>query len=735
MNEVHMAGDAELDRLAERLGIETWYHDIWGNRQTIPERTRRDLAQAMGYPADDPAQVAESLRRIDEASWRRITGPVAILDEHGYAAVEVVLPEAAARVEWRIRLEDGREIEGGTAIDAMERLEHRRLDGRSLLRWRLPLPGGLPLGYHGLWLAAGGEEGEASLIVAPRRCLTPEDLAPGRRIWGFGIQLYALRSGTDWGIGDFGTLGAFAGTTAELGADAVGLNPLHALFPDDPGHFSPYSPSNRAFLNVLYLDMGELAAGGRAGELARDPDFLRRLEAARGAEMVDYTAVAALKLPVLEAAFADFQASGSDRDAFDRFRAREGEPLEMQALFDALHEHFYRNEGRWDWHDWPETHRRPDTPEVRAFARQAADRVTFHAWLQFHADRQLGQAAARARDAGMALGFYRDLAVANHPGGAAAWSNPGVVLSGASVGAPPDLFSPQGQNWGLSPLSPVGLLEQAYRPFIEGLRANMRHAGALRIDHAMALRHLYWIPNRPGHEGGAYVRYPERDLMRLIALESRRNRCAVVGEALGTVPEGFPEALRDAGIQSYRVLYFERRRDDAFKRPPEYPEDGLVTVTTHDLPTLRGWWTGHDQDLRRRLGLFVDDEGFARERADRMADRERLFEALRDAGCLPAGAQIPEMLSTEHVAAVHRYLAQTPGRILMVQIEDALGEVEQPNLPGTTTQHPNWQRKLPATLDRLAADPGVRAVADAVREVRPSPRGTAPRPSSTVSRG
>lgn len=730
-----MAGDAELDRLAERLGIETWYHDIWGNRRIIAERTRRDLARAMGYPADDPAQVADSLRRVEEAPWRRITGPVAILDEHGYAAVEVVLPEEVRHVEWRIRLEDGRESTGATAVDAMDPLERRRLDGRPLLRRRLPLPGGLPLGYHRLRLGAGGEEGEASLIVAPRRCLMPEDLAPGRRIWGFGIQLYALKTGADWGIGDFAALGAFAEATARLGADAVGLNPLHALFPDDPGHFSPYSPSNRAFLNVQYLDMAGLAAGGRAGALVRDEDFARRLAAARGAGMVDYAAVAALKMPVLEAAFADFQADGADRAAFDAFRAREGEALELQALFDALHEHFHRDEGLWDWHDWPESHRRPDTPEVRAFARRAADRVTFHAWLQFQADRQLGRAAERARGAGMALGFYRDLAVANHPGGAAAWSNPDVVLSGASVGAPPDLFSPQGQNWGLSPLSPVGLLEQAYRPFIEGLRANMRHAGALRIDHAMALRHLYWIPNRPGHEGGAYVRYPERDLLRLIALESRRNRCAVVGEALGTVPEGFPEALREAGILSYRVLYFERRGDDAFKRPQDYPEDGLVSVTTHDLPTLRGWWAGHDQDLRHRLGLVTDEEALAREREGRKADRARLFDALREAGCLPPGEPVPDALSTEHVAAVHRYLAQTPGRILMVQVEDALGEVEQPNLPGTTTQHPNWQRKLPVTLDRLSSDLGVRAVVDAVREARPSPRGAASGSSFTAPRG
>lgn len=716
-----MAADADLDRLADLLGIEPWYDDIWGDRRDIGSATRRDLARAMGYPADTPGQTADSLRRIEEAPWRRTVTPIAILDEGGYAAVEVVLPEGAGGAGWWIGLEDGREVSGGSPAAHMEWLETRLLDGRRLERRRLPLAQDLPPGYHRLRITAP-LEGEASLVVAPRRCLMPGELAPGelkpcRRLWGFGVQLYGLKRDDDWGIGDFGDLERFADITAGLGADAVGLNPLHALFPADPNHASPYSPSNRGFLNILHIDPRPFLKGGAAAAALADPGRVRRLAAVRGEAFVDYPAVAALKMPILEAAFADFLETGpeEERTGFAAFRAAEGEPLERQALFDALHEHFYRGEGIWNWHDWPEPYRRPDSAEVRDFARSAAGRVDFFAWAQFVADRQLGRASAAARGAGMALGFYRDLAVADHPDGAAAWADPEVVLAGAKVGAPPDMFSPKGQNWGLAPLSPVGLLERAYRPFIAGLRANMRHAGALRIDHAMALRHLFWIPSRPDHEGGAYVRYPERDLMRLIALESHRNRCAVIGEALGTVPEGFPRALDEAGILSYKVLYFERTPNGGFAPPSAYPAQSLVAVTTHDLPTLRGWWTGHDQELRLRLGLYADETAYGREKAERVADRERLFEALCAAGLVAPGAEVPDELDAEHVAAIHRYLSGTAGSVLMVQIEDALGEIEQPNLPGTTDEHPNWKRRLPLDLDRIGSDAGLRELVSAVR--------------------
>ena len=329
----------------------------------------------------------------------------------------------------------------------------------------------------------------------------------------------------------------------------------------------------------------------------------------------------------------------------------------------------------------------------------------------------------------MPLGLYKDLAVGVNPAGAMTWSNRGVSLSGVSVGAPPDIFSPLGQNWGLAPLSPVALHETAYAGFITALRRNMRHAGAVRVDHAMGLQRLFWIPENASAAEGAYVRYPFDDLIGILALESRRHRCVVIGEDLGTVPEGFRPAMNGAGVLSCAVLYFERGDDGGFRAPDAYPEHALVSISTHDLPTLAGYWKAHDVDWRERLDLLPDPDAAAKARGERLDERRRLLRALAAAGLLPPGVDPeapPEEPTPELMIAVHRFLARTPGALMMVQLEDALGEIEQPNLPGTTDQHPNWQRRLPIPLERLADDPMIRRLAEAVgAERRASRRRTA----------
>ncbi|WP_207477805.1 4-alpha-glucanotransferase [Arenibaculum pallidiluteum] len=711
-----MASSDELDRLARLLGIDPFYTDIWGERRQVAESTKRDLVAAMGYACGTSEEISRALHELEERPWRRPLSPVGILDQGGYAAIEIVLPDGAAAVAWTIRLEDGSERSGRASGTELEWLEERQVDGAPVKRWRLHgLPQDLPLGYHRLTVS-GPVEASMSLIVAPVRCLVPADLVPDRRPWGFGIQLYSLRSGDNWGMGDLADLGRFAEIAAELGADVVGLNPMHAMFPADPNNYGPYSPSNRTFLNVLYIDIAGLAQE-LGQQLPGDAETQGRIAALRGAELIDYPAVSALKMPALERLFEAFQARGGDR-AFDAWRAERGVALERQALFDALHERFYGGEELWDWRRWPEGFRRPDGEGAVAFARDRADRVTFFAWLQWVSDRQFEAAAERGRRAGLGIGFYRDLAIASNPGGAASWSDPDVVLADASVGAPPDIFNPKGQNWGLAPLSPVGLLEHAYLPFIEAVRATMRHAGAIRIDHAMGLRQLYWIPARENHEGGAYVRYPQRDLLRLVALESHRERCAVIGEALGTVPEGFLDELAEAGIQAYSLLYFEREKDDSFRPREAYPRDALVSVTTHDLATLKGWWVRRDQEWRRELHLFKDEDAYRKEKSDREQDRGRLVKALVEADAWPSDAPPPDEVGPELAAAVHRFLAETPGSIMLIQIEDALGEEEQPNLPGTTTEHPNWRRRLPLDLEDLAGNPFLKAVVEATRAGR-----------------
>ena len=715
--------DTSIDRLADLLGLERSYHDIWGNEHVAPPEIKRKLIAAMGVPAGSAAEIAASLAHVEQAPWRRLAPPCVTLLVTEPPVLRLSLPAGADRVEWRLVTEDGSERHGVATLGDLPGDEETLLDGARLVRRTLSLPT-LAVGYHRIELAGGGRTAATRLIVAPPACFTADDaLGPGGRGWGVAVQLYSVRSASNWGMGDFGDLLRLVETMAAFGCDTVGLNPLHALFPDDPNHYGPYGPSNRVFLNILYLavpELPEFADCAAARALVADASFQRRLAAARAAELIDHAAVAALKVPVLEQLYQTFRATHLGRStergrAFEKFRAEASEALHRQALFDALHEHFYRQQGKWYWPDWPAEYRSPTAAGAVRFAAEHGERIGFFEWLQFAADAQLAAAAARARALGMELGLYRDLAVANHPGGAAAWSFPDVVLKSAGIGAPPDALGPQGQSWGLSPLSPLGLQETGYLHFIEGLRANMRSAGVIRIDHVMALLRLFWIAEGHSAAEGVYVRYPFTDLMRILALESQRSRCLVVGEDLGTVPEGFRPAMRALGVLSTRVLYFERGPDGGFIAPEHYETEAQVNAATHDLPTIRGFWQGLDIVWRDRIGLYPDPARRDADLAERRQDRERLVASLRHNGALGAH-EVPtrdDGATDELVVAVHRYLARTNGRLLMVQVEDLVGEIEQPNLPGTVAEHPNWRRKLALPLEQFATDPRVRAVAGA----------------------
>jgi 4-alpha-glucanotransferase len=721
-----MSARDPIRRLGDLYGIEPGYTDFWGKRRRVPAATERALLEAIGVAAGSEREVADSLREAEARPWRRMLAPVRVIAPPERSEITFTLPArlGSATTDWKLTEEGGEIHEGRLTPDDLPVLASAEVEGESYRRWRLPLPAELPHGYHQLSMAVRGHpdtRGALQLIMAPARCY---GAARGSRLWGLTAQLYGVRSQRNWGMGDFTDLADLTERAGSMGASAVGVNPLHALFPADANHISPYSPSSRLFLNVFYLDpeaVPDLAESSEACAMLGNPGFLGELAKARAAELVDYPAVWRLKLPVLELLFESFRerhlAVSTERaQAFRAFRAEMGTALEQHATFDALHEHALRTSGTWSWHNWPEALRHPDDPEVAAFARKHRGRVDFFAYLQWQADQQLGSAQARARAAGMPLGLYNDIAIGVTPASATAWAGPGICLSGVSVGAPPDWFNLHGQNWGLAPLSPAGLREGAYAMFAAALRHNMRHAGAVRIDHVMGLNRLFWIPEGASPAEGAYVRYPFADLARIIALESERHRCLVIGEDLGTVPRGFRPAMQRAGLLSCRVLYFERERDGEFVPPEAYPRQALVSVSTHDLPTIRGFWTDRDLKWRALLGRFPDEDALQSARAERNRDRVLLLRALQRAGLLPASidpGQPPDEPSDELVLAVHQYLAATPGHLVMVQLEDAFGEEEQPNLPGTD-EHPNWRRRLGRSLDALDEEPMVARIAGAM---------------------
>jgi 4-alpha-glucanotransferase len=565
----------------------------------------------------------------------------------------------------------------------------------------------------------------ADLMQVPAgvACFMPPWLKDGR-CWGVGCQLYGLRSTRNWGIGDFADLARFAEIVGAAGADFVGVNPLHALFLAAPERCSPFFPSNRQFLNPLYVAIDEAPFAAEMAEALEPPAKIR------ASDLVDYRRVAALKLKILGVLFRVFQsrADAALRDEFERFVIERGRPLYLHSLFEALSGAMVQQGHGAAWHGWPEAFRHPGTQSVAAFAEEQAELVTFHSWLQWLADRQLAAAQGRAVSAGMRIGLYLDLAVGVSPDGSATWADRELIVPGARIGAPPDYFNAAGQDWGLAPFSPAKLAERGFEPVREALDAVLRHAGALRIDHAMSLFRLYWIADRFTPADGAYVRYPFKDMLRTLAEVSQARRAIVIGEDLGVVPPGFREVMRQTELQSYRVFFFEKK-EDWFIPPENYPREALACLTTHDLHTLAGWWNGHDLEVRAEIGM-IEPHDLARQREERAHERRRVLGLLSANGLLPpeldgimrGASEAPRDLPHALAVALHRLVARAPARLLVVQAEDLTAAVGQVNIPGTMHEHPNWRRKLALDLDALPGAPLFRAVTATLREERPQRR-------------
>ena len=721
-----MNNDEALDRLAQLAGIEDGWWDFFGTWRVVPSETKRAFLQAMGFAVGNTPAVLGSLYELETRSWRRILEPVVVLDEYGdIPSISVTLPadREGDELEWSMKEELGVVHSGKVRFAMLAWGEDREVDGVRYVRRWMSLPEVPPLGYNRFRL--GGAE--MTIIVAPASAHVPSVVEPGHKAWGIATQIYSLRSGGDWGVGTYAGLGELAAGAGRLGAAAVGVNPLHALFPAQPERFSPYAPSSRRFLNTAYVDVEaipEFAECRAAKRMFASPGFQAALGRVRAQPLVEYADAGRLARPILDMLWEWFQAEHGDDErgrAFREFQEEGGVAARRFATFAALHERFLA-EGKGYWRHWPEEFRHPDSPAVARFADDNRAKVGFFWWMQFVADQQLAAAQQAGKAAGMAIGLYRDLGVGIAGDGAEAWAEQDSLALGPSVGAPPDPLALKGQDWGLVPFNPIALREKAYEPFIAVMRSNMRHAGALRLDHAMSLQRLYWVPPGMAADQGAYVRYPVDDLFRLVALESRRNRCMVIGEDLGTVPDGFRERMDRMGIFAYRVMVFEKVSDDAFRSPDAFDELALAIFATHDLPSALGWWSGVDVDKREKLDLYPLAEMADQERRARERDRALLVAAVVREGLLPGdfptGGKLTQQQGEAFAAAAHAYLARARSRLMMVQIEDVLGLEMQMNLPGTVDQHPNWRPRYPADIATLLADSRLNDLAARLKDSR-----------------
>jgi 4-alpha-glucanotransferase len=759
-----MTTDVPIDELARAAGLEPDWIDAGGVARRVNDDALIALVDALGWPCGTP------IERVDSAA--------ALIDAHaatprlvtGDAGVPLTLPRSIAPpgARFRIALESGEHVDG-------------RVGGAGEYG---TLPALTQPGYHALDI---GEQ-RIGIAIAPPRArpfdglfdgLFDADHAPdgtphAQRRWGIAAQLYSLRRANDDGAGDYTALAGLAAHAARHGAHAIAISPTHAGYPALPEHDSPYSPSSRRWHNVAYLD----------GDAVPGADIVRRMNgdtagiaAAPDTPLIDWPYVLPQKLRRLRACFDAWRASGEpSRDAFERFRAAGGAALDAHARFDALQAFCIEHGIGADWRQWPAQWRMPASAEVDAFAHAHADTIAFHTFLQWCASDALGNAQHAARDAGMAIGLIADLAVGSDRTGSDAWAHGTTLLRGVSVGAPPDLFNADGQAWGVTTWTPAALRANGFAPFVELLRSAFAHAGGIRIDHVLGFARMWIVPDGASPRDGAYLRYPIDDLVRLVALEAARHRAVAIGEDLGTVPAGLRERLGAQGIAGMRVLWFEREADGAFRAPAAWDRDTIAMTSTHDLPTVSGWWRGVDLEWRRRvetnhgrprnaggdvgLAAAAHDSGFdernkpclrddtgagsgtrtpgdtsppdpdlaaaaasgtsgACAEAERATDRAALWHALQRAGCAAVHDAMPAA-DAPPVDAVLAYVARSPAPLAIVPLEDLLALDAQPNLPGPPCGHPNWLRRLPRAVDALF-DADVRKRIAAIEHARRTP--------------
>jgi len=690
-----------IQTLAARAGFEIEWQNAHQMMQRVPDSTLAALLERMGLSCGTATQIRHSAAALEaELSGRKL--PPLMTAECGRG---IALPAASIKSGSRYRIE----LESGALIDG----RFTAPKGEAALLSPID-----EAGYHTLVI----NDHRMTLAVAPSRCYTVADAwrtmaasdKPMPPLWGIAAQIYGLRRPGDGGIGDYSALAALAIGSAKHGAHALAVSPTHAMFSAEPQRFSPYAPSSRLWLNVAHIDPAAVfgaEAARQAIDAAQAGAMWDRLETL---PLIDWPGAVPLKLKVLRVLFERFcahdVAQGLPRALeFHGFCERGGRALEDHARFEALHAYWLAQPEREGyWRKWPEALRDPRSAEVDAFASEHRHEVEFHLFLQWLAAKGLSHAQHAARDAGMAVGLIADLAVGCDSAGSHAWSYCDDMLHGVSVGAPPDLFNQAGQSWGLTTFSPRAMRNQGFSAFIDMLRTVFAHAGGVRIDHILGLRRLWLVPEGERAKDGAYLRYPLDDLLRLIALESWRHRAIVIGEDLGTVPPGFRERLEDHGLSGIRVLWFERTpKGNGFTAPSAWDRSAVATTTTHDLPTVKGWWRGEDITWRNKIGQTMPRsdgrDAVEAAQAERADDRAALWHAFQQAGVAAPGVAAPpvEQAPVDEALA---FVAATPATLVTYPLEDLLALEEQPNLPGSIDEHPNWRRRTPQPVDELFAN-------------------------------
>ncbi|WP_240220348.1 4-alpha-glucanotransferase [Rheinheimera hassiensis] len=691
-----------IKQLAALVGLQDSYVHAQGHTEVISLDKQQAILQAMGYDLTSNDAMQEKIVELSEQPWLEVIAPVTVCQQGELLRIRVqqLQQNAVSDWQWQINTEEQQQFSGSLTIAAKDIIERRQTRQGEVLAAELVLDISLPLGYHQLTLSNNRQHYSQQLIITPQRCFQLHDKAVLHKTFGPAIQLYAVKSARNWGIGDFADLQQIVAPLAEQGVDFIGLNPLHALYPELPQDCSPYSPNSRLWLNTEYVALeytAEFADCTAAQQLVNSESFQQRLQHLREQTYVDYIGVATAKKAVATLLFQQFKqqhlAKNTARAAlFQQFVADGGDSLRQLTIYQVLQGQLFQQD--WNmaaWQNFPQQLRDPHSSAVAEFASANSDAINQQLYLQWQAQLQLAEVKRLCQQHGMAIGLYCDVAVGTSRSSAESWGAPEDYLLDLSVGAPADIMAPKGQNWGLLAYNPQTLRQKAYQPFIELLQANMRFAGALRLDHVMALLRLWCCPVGADATAGAYIRFPAADLFAILALESQRNSCVVIGEDLGTVPVEISHLLAQYQVLSYRVFMLEQKSGSYDYAAQTYPELALATVTTHDMPTLVGYWQQGDLELRHELDLFPNPQ-VADSLYQLRADEKQL---------MSQRLQLHEGDYQQLIRASHLFTAQQPARLFAFQLEDLLLMSTPVNIPGTSNEYPNWRRRLTDNIDAI----------------------------------
>ncbi|MBM4146122.1 MAG: 4-alpha-glucanotransferase [Nitrospira sp.] len=741
--------DDLINELSDICGIEPEYWDIFGKKHTTSIDTKKAVLRAMKLNIETAEDIANEISKRRWKLWKGFIEPVHVISVNAPAVLIPVYIPVNEGEESRLTISCSLEDESIQTILQKHKIpgkditvsEQQWIDGKRHIKVFLHIEQ-RAIGYYVLRAEckhpdkifpekSNKLQKSSRIIITPDACYLPPELQKNPplppfskggeggfngKAWGLSINLYAIRSDRNWGIGDFTDLKKITAWVAGLKGSLVGINPLHVIPNTSPFGASPYSPISRLYKNFIYLDIEripEVKESKDAGKFMSSRKYSQKLDELKKADLIDYEAVASLKEKILKCAFSVFykkhylRNTGRGRE-FRKYISEEGLALESFSLFMALSEHMKKTKNAHSWQEWPRKYHDMSGKTVDAFRKEFKKEIIFYQYVQWLIDKQIREISEEAERHGLNAGLYYDLAIGSLSGGSDAWTYQDVIADRADAGAPPDDFSPDGQKWGFPPLIPEKLKDNAYELFIQTMRRSMKYGRAIRIDHALGLFRLFWIPHDMTPEHGAYVACSSDDLLRIIALESTLNQTMVIAEDLGTIGEHVRDNLKRFQMLSCRLFYFERNYPDpSFLSPEKYPHTALCAVTTHDLPTLYGYWKGRDIETRRSVGKYLNEAQCEQQVQDRERDKRLILTALKSQGIIAADFpsdpdMIPEM-TAELCLAIYKYLALSPCKLLLVSLDDIIGTLDQQNMPGTVDSYPNWLQKSPVTLEEIMA--------------------------------